>query len=843
MTRIPPVIRRFIVGGGIAVAVLLVCFGVFCYYVVTKSFPKVEGTIGDIDVSAPVSIFRDVYGVPHVMAATEEDGYVALGFLHAQDRLFQMDLARRAGEGRLSEIFGSSTIPIDAMFRTIGIPRVAWRILATMPAGTRKILDAYSRGVNAYIAQHRRTMPVEFDALGYKPNQWQPVDCVIMMRMMAWELNFGWLSDITAQDVINKVGVKAALELFPGFPADAPTIFRDERVVAKGTMPGSVKDTARARAALENPMMPGVRGFVEANAQYHRLINAPGQQSGSNSWAVGSSRTVHGKPILCNDPHLIITSPSRWYQVHINAGAVNVAGMSVPGLPAVMIGRNNAVSWGLTNAMLDDCDFVVEKIDSTSPTRYLSRGTYKQMRVRADTIHIKDTLDVVINVYETDHGPIISAVHSFMNPSLFFNAPVPDNPKPVFAGAAVAVHWMGHELSDELTALLKASRARSGRDVADAMVTAAVPAQNVVYADTMGNIGYVYAGRIPVREMPYPGMSTPVSGAQDNMIWNSFIAGASTPRFTNPKSGMIVTANNRISSDLPASYGNLWEPPSRSMRIIDLLESHPMVGEGEMKKFQNDVISPHALDATRFILAAFPDSATQQPLVKQALTYFANWDGSMAKEEIAASVFNVWLMHMFEALWRDRLGSPIFEEYMYLQDMPHRAITAVLRTPQSDWFDDPRTPQREVRDEMIRRCLLEALQELTGRFNSTEMKRWQWGELHSMTFKHALGVKKPLDKVLNIGPLPAAGSLTTINNAGFEYLHRYESTLGPSMRMICDMSTARMLTIISGGASGQPFSPHYSDQTPLWRNGGYLEMTLDPTEIPQPGWTKLVLEK
>ncbi|HZV12694.1 MAG TPA: penicillin acylase family protein, partial [Candidatus Kapabacteria bacterium] len=661
-------LRKILIGGGVSVLLILIGFGLFCYHVVTKSFPQTEGTISGLGVSSPVKIYRDPYGIPHIIATNEDDAYFAIGYLHAQERLFQMDMQRRAGEGRLSEVFGTRTIPYDAMFRTIGIKRIAERIEASLHPEVRRALEDYSRGVNAYIAQNIHRLPVEFDMLNYKPYEWTPLHSIILSRMMAWELNMGWWGDITLQDIINKVGMKDALELFPQYPADAPVIMQEEHGETPAPLPNG--HTASV-SPLHFQSMTALHDLAATDKAFHEFIGYPHYQTGSNAWAVSPQKSTTGKPILCNDPHLIITTPSPWYQVHISAGTLNVAGYTVPGDPFVVIGRNNAVAWGETNAMLDDCDFIVEQLDSTNSSRYLLHGAYRDMSVRNDTIHVKDTENVVIKIYRTEHGPIISAVHPFNYPSqLFKQDGLRSDSASMLHRSAVAMHWTGSEATDENYALWKIDHAQNVREFVDGVQYFGCPAQNFVYADTAGNIGYALGGKIPLRATPIPGQSVPVPGAQESEIWNSFVPFALQPKFQNPKSGFIATANNKISDRMDYYFTNIWEPPSRISRITTLLQSQQKLSPDDMKRIQYDYISPYAFDLTHYIIAAFPDSATQQPLVKQALTYFSNWDGSMSKEVIAASVFNVWMEKMIEEMFKERLGEPVYEEYLFLQSLP-----------------------------------------------------------------------------------------------------------------------------------------------------------------------------
>jgi penicillin amidase len=831
--------RRVLIGGVTSFVLLIVLFAVFAVHLVTRSFPDVDGTIGAPGLGAPVHVSRDLYGIPHIDASSSDDAWYAVGYLHAQDRLFQMDLARRAGQGRLSEIFGTRALPVDALFRTVGIAHIAARCYATLPAETRRDLESYSRGINAYLDGHRSRLPVEFDALNYKPDAWEPVHCVIMERMMAWELNFAWWMDIVTADAFEHVGPKLGAELFPQYPPDAPTVLREERTVSASqpTVGGA------RRTVLEESVREDLHAMANAESVFHDLLGTSHREGGSNAWAVAPWRSASGRPIVCSDPHLFYSAPARWYQMHVHTPLFNLAGVSLPGIPYIIIGRNNALAWGSTNAMADDCDFVVETLDSGNQSAYLSHGAYRSFTITIDTLHPRDTLAVPLHVMESEHGPIVSDVHLLNHAGIVFHDNIPSVQRPLFKRSAVAMRWMGSAVSDELSAIRRLNLCTSAAGVPDAVASYAVPAQNLVYADTAGHIGYILQGHIPLRNTPYPGLSVPVPAGADDQIWSSTLPVAQNPRFLDPKTGFVASANNP-STNVPfvPYFTNQWEPPSRAQRIVQIFEGKQGIGIDNMRRAQNDNISPHALDAARYILAAYPDSVSQQLLVRQSLTYLANWDGSMNKEEIGASVFNMWLVKMFDRLFHPRLGDEAYREYLLLNSLPHRALTQLLRTPSSDWWDDVRTQGRETRDECIRAALIDALRELTDRFGSTEMKRWQWGALHTIEIRHRLGRGTPFDRVVNVGPFPAGGSLTTINNGQFDLVHPFDGELGASMRMIADLSTKKILSILPTGVSGQPFHTHYADQNALYRNAGYVEITMDPAEIPQPGWTTVTMQ-
>ena len=379
----------------VSLIVLFLVAGFIFYNMLTTSLPRYEGEIVVKGISGKVDVYRDSLGVPYVVAENETDGAFALGYLHGQERMFQMDLVRRAGAGRLSEILGPDALIYDKMLRTVGIKKTSQRIIKVLKPEVLKLLKSYSAGVNQYLKDSKGKYPVEFDILDYDPYKWEPEDCVIISRMMAWELNISWWTDISFTHLVQKLGEEKVKQVLPDWEENAPYV-----------IPSETKSYPKLGT-----------GLIEIDKDLRKILGINGTHLGSNNWVVDGSLSVSGKPVIANDPHLAYSAPGRWYAAVIRAGDWNVEGVTIPGIPAVVIGKNQNISWALTNIMLDDTDFYIEKLDS-SGTKYLLNNSWKDLNISEETIEVKDSLDVKLKIRSTHRGPLISDIHpySFLYP-------------------------------------------------------------------------------------------------------------------------------------------------------------------------------------------------------------------------------------------------------------------------------------------------------------------------------------------------------------------------------------------------------------------------------------------
>ncbi len=585
--------RRFSIVGTLFIAItLLVGLSWLGLRLIGRSFVADGENSGTIEgLGADATITRDQYGISYIDAASENDAMAALGYAHAQDRLWQMDLMRRAGEGRLSEIFGRTTIKYDELLKTIGFKRTAREIVRAMPRKTRIALDAYCRGVNAFIEGHRGHYPLEFDALGYEPEPWKPEHSVMIVRLLAWELNTSFWTDIVFGELERRVDSLRFSQILPYYPTDAPTIFpggqRPEPLLEQLKAPpvdttkrdstalidsSARRDTTRRRdtsrrhntglfdprgAVRTRPLptlgaLPDLGEVMDAEREMRRFIGINGAHIGSNAWAIAGNRTTNGKAMLANDPHLPHTAPGRWFQAVLTFSGRHIAGVTLPGLPYVVIGRNDDVAWGLTSLMADETDFYVEHLDSTKHTTMWVDGRAEKLTLLRDTIQVKDSAAMPILIRIGRHGPLISELHPHrmrMSPA---GARV--DSASYLLHTAVAMRWCGADVSQELSAMQGINAARNVQEFTAAARLGGIPSLNFIYADRNGTIASIPAARIPVREGTHSNYPNP--GWESKYDWKGTIAPERLPTLVNPPGGYVASANNKLSNNLGFAMGD-----------------------------------------------------------------------------------------------------------------------------------------------------------------------------------------------------------------------------------------------------------------------------------------------
>lgn len=818
---------KITIGIGVSLLIIIVASLIFLRFLVVRSFPVTDGSLTVEGIGNQVHIYRDQLGVPHIQAATETDLFFAIGYVHAQDRLWQMDLIRRTGQGRLSEVIGKPALDFDQLFRTLDLDRLSINLTKHLHPEVLIALEAYARGVNNFIEQNRSRLPIEFDMLDYRPEPWEPQHSVLVARMMAWELNLASMTDLALGQIASKVGIKKALALVPAWPAEAPSIVPEIHQKSSQSKPRIVDEAAIG--VLKRGVFP--TRFLEWNQMYREQASNNAQSGGSNSWVVSSSRSERGRPILANDIHLPMPAPARWYQIHFtsNDRGWNVAGLTVPGAPLVVFGRNSHLAWGITNVMADDTDFFVERLDSSRTSQFID-GRWYPLEVREERILIKDADSLMFTVRRGIRGPIVDefAIPDSLNPQSFHQY-------------GITMRWTGYELSDEIYGFYLMNKARNAAEFDAGAREITVPGLNFVYADTAGNIGYWTAARIPIRRGGH-GMF-PIAGWTSANDWQGFIPTGDLPRLWNPADDFIATANNNVAGDWYQHHiSDLWDPPSRIERIHELLSSTDQFGEDDFRRFQMDRLSPFGKKLAAEFTTSLRSLPTPDAETEALLEYFRNWDFRFESNDVASSAINVGFVKLVQNIFGDELDQKILGYYLSFSGLPSRAIERLLDSDPAGWFDDVRTDSVETKHLVILRSIQEAIGDLRTKFGS-DLKNWRWGNLHTVTFEHPFGRIAPLDRVLNIGPFPIGGGLTTVNKADFRLNRPYATSVGPSIRNVIDLGNHDFFwSVITTGQSGQPLHDHYDDQSLLWLNGGYHKILLNWNTIVASGWDHLVLE-
>ena len=781
---------------GLSTALILLLIGTFVIsYVALKSYlPNYEGELTLHGLTSEVNIYRDSTGVPYISAINNEDAAFALGFVHAQERMFQMDLFRRAAFGKLSEIVGNKTLKIDKMFRTLGIGKASIKNYSELDETTKKLLTAYSQGVNAYL-HSRKFHSVEFDLLGYTPEDWKPQESVAIAKLLAWELNMAWWSKIIKAHLLQKIPAKNVNEIWP---ADNPNY------------------PATISGLTNNLQLP--EEFLTANAQAKRILGFEGSHIGSNNWAVSGKLSVNGKPIIANDTHLAFSLPDEWFVAVIKTKDLTVSGFTLPGVPGVLIGENGNIAWTETNLMSDEALFYYEKI-SRDGKKYFNNGAWKNLKIEQDTIHVKDSADVVIDIRSTKNGTIISDVHPY---TILF-------PYSLQSKILLSMRWPALNSAFEIKAILDLNSAKNWDEFLEALKPYGYPGQNFIYADSSGNIGYLCAGKL-----------FKLNTTEGERILNGQTAGTNPgfvpfekmPKIFSPREGFLATANNKVIKKFPYHIADLWEPPARIERIVSLLKSKKKFSVKDFQKMQGDIYSDYPKKVVPLLLNAFGRAKIKDRNLKLSLKLLRNWNYKFSRYSQPAGIYSVFFQKLLENTFKDELGENLFKEFVFVADVPFRAIKKIIGRKYSYWWDDKTTRAFENRDDVLRKSLVNALSFLENKFGKNPAG-WQWGRLHRLTLKHPFhGRSKLVDKIFDVGPFETGGCGTTLFNTEFSFVKPFDVTLGQAMRFIYDFAEPNVFYFtLPSGESGHVLSPHYGETTTNWLEGKYYKVYTDFSKL------------
>lgn len=757
-------------------------------YVYHSTQIQESGSVSLAKLQGKVSITRDMHGIAHIEATQDDrDAMFALGYVHAQERLYQMDFQRHVAQGRLSEWFGDKTLDIDKFMRTLGVYRAAKRDDHVGDARSLTLIHSYLDGVNSYIAQGR--LPLEFTLLGSKPEPFTEADVRAWAKMMSYDLQYMWQFKVRNYNLSQQYGQKFLTQFFPKYPRSGTTTVTLADLRTQHAQTARKHTSGSEQAPVSADSVLGVNEVIDHLNDF-RAVTGQGinEANGSNAWVVSGKLTESGKPMLCSDPHLALQAPSLWYLAEVKGPGLHIIGATLPGIPGVVIGHNDHIAWGLTNSPANTQDlYVLPK--------------HAKIQVRDEVIHVKGQKDVHLSVEESAVGPVINHVYS----------PIQDQQD------KIALRWTSLEKNDTTpTAFLELCAAKNWHDFQRGLTDFVAPTLNFFYADTAGNIGYQMAGRVPVRH-GWDGRSfVPLDKKHQ---WAGYQALAKMPHVYNPKRGWIANANNKTTADTTASdqINFYWPvPPYRIDRIQDMLKDQIKQGkltEREMQKIQINSQSRYALALKPYLLKAKPTNDH----VAKALAELQNWQGEMTQESVPATIFNVWYAKLAQRMVNDRLKV----KYKY-RAVPLMILQQLKTDGALCHIDQQLTDCGTLMSETLTQTVAELDQKL-----GTDIDQWHWGQLHKAEFKYlGLGESELLGWFLN-RHLPAPGGNFTPNMGSYDF-ETYHDVLGPSYRQIVDLSHFdRSYYINSLGQSGNFLSPHYADQMPVWRDGKYLPMSGD----------------
>ena len=760
---------------------LVVVVGAGLFVWVQSSLPRKSGEIRATQLAATAEIVRDVQGVPYIFAENQRDAAFALGVAHAQDRLWQMELQRRLGAGRLSEILGSRTLSVDRNMRTMGFYRHAEASVAGLSHELQDLFHAYAAGVNSWIRERPGALPPEFLLLRHTPEPWRPADSLVWAKLMGERLSGNFRDELLRARLRSDLSDDEIDGLWPAYPSDAP--------LTGGDRASLIPDRALNTLIVENPAT-----HVTSEA--------------SNAWVVHGARTATGKPILANDPHLRFGAPILWYLATVETPDHSITGATVPGLPVFLLGHNGHVAWGLTATQADLQDVFVERLDPADPERYLTPTGSQPFVTRRELIKVRGSDDVPLNVRSTRHGPVISGI---------FGMP------PGFSGSGMHVAVLAATyLTDSDTsaeAIFRMNRAKNTAGFRNALKLLHTPVLNVFFADTEGEIGFVAAGHVPIRArgqgyLPSAGWD----GAHD---WQGPLAFDDLPQATNPTQGYIASANNPVVARNPADFiSRDWAAPYRARRIEQRLKNFMAHDLQSSTDLQMDSVSAMAIELLPVLLE---HASSSDPHVTEAVALLAKWDRKMDRRRPEPAIFNAWMRALNKALYADELGAS-FAGFWGLRP---RLVRNILKNRRS-WCNDLRTAAEESCEIVVTESLGRALNELDKKFPGRVMADWRWGDLHQARFENPVlrGVK--FISGLSTLEIPTDGGGYTVNRGTmrvrngarpFSHIH------GAGFRAVYDLSNlAASRFTIATGQSGIFFSPHYDNFLERWRDGGFVRL-------------------
>ena len=787
---------------GLVLTLMLLVVGGGFWWLFVRPLPQVDGMASLPGLEHEATVERDNWGIPHVRASSLQDMCEAQGYVMAQDRLWQMDLLRRVARGQLSEIVGKAAIPLDKQFRLLRFGPAAERDATLMDEQSRVATEAYARGVNRFIEQHRNNLPVEFSLLKYKPEPWKPSDTLAISAYMYETLTESWEDEFDRAKVTALAGPEKAKDLFsqdasmdhfvvgdpdrpqdgarsgndPDDEDDEDDMTQDDLLKASTTRPNRELPAPSATAAnfadLTQALAPAVLQWVaESQREIRRAL-------GSNNWVVSGDHTATGKPILSNDTHLELTIPPIWYQIHLTSPGWNVKGFSLPGAPLVVIGHNDRIAWGFTNNGADVQDLYIETFNPAQPDEYKVNGKWLKAQSVDEVIHVKDAPDEHFPIVITRHGPVMRREGNL----------------------AYALRWTATEPGGLANTYNRLGQAQNWKEFRELLRSVWGPAQNAVYADVAGNIGYVMAARVPLRKKGRG--EVPVPGDTDEYEWKGYIPFEQLPQLFDPEDGLIVTANARVvGPDYKPYLTDHWEEPYRTARIWDLLHDKHDLRPADMLKVQADTFSYPDLFLAEELEPAAKRAAPKDPRTRKLIEASKDWNGIADADSNVVPFLEGTRRAALDLILRPVLG----DETDLYQWRSTAFLQRILTDRPAKWLPGA----YKSYDELLVAAADESVKKLEKDSGSARIEDWPWKRFDSLDLLHPLGREGWLKKLFSITGKPQSGTSFSPRAATRHH--------GPAMRFVASVGKwDESLMVIPGGQSGQLGSSHYSDQFAYW---------------------------
>ena len=744
----------------------------------TRAVPDYNANVDLENLTEKVTVFRDSLGIPHIYAQNEPDLYRTIGYVMAQDRLWQMDLMRRISTGRLSEVLDPGLVGADQLFRALQFTKKSEWVMSKTDPSILACVEAFADGVNQFIKQHQKKLPFEFAMLGYEPDPWETVHTFNLIGYMAWSLASGWGPDMALYKMHQVLDSALFSELIPDLKYHSTPVFPDYM-------------TSNENLELQSSIEDAIGIVEELGLQVFQA---------SNNWAVCGTRSKTGKPLMANDMHQGLMAPGIWYQMHqVAEGSVNVTGVVVPGAPYVICGHNEDIGWGMTNTYVDDIDFYLETINPNDSNQYKLDGQWKEMELVEEIIAVKGSDEPVTRVNRFTHrGPVVSSFKG-----------VEDR--------VISLRWQGNAFSNELRTCHLFNRAANWDEFRDAAKTFTSIGQNIVYADRLGNIGLQTSAGVPIRRdggiFVYPGDTS----LHD---WTGQVPFEELPYSFNPECGHVSSANNRtVGDDYPYYIGNWYGLPDRLERIREMLDGQQEHGIDDFRRMQRDQTSHFARKMTPVYLEAL--AGQTENIYQSAHQLLEKWDHNLEVTSSAALIYEILWLELNRAMFLDELGDELYPLMLQNKDIHLNLINRVRITGESGWCDDVNTPDiTETFHDNIRSAFHHAVDTIASMYGE-DPESWQWGDLHKVSLIHPMGGVDIVDKLfrVNRGPYAVGGSFHTVCPYAYPFGESFIANHAASQRHIFNTADwDKSLTVIPTGTSGVPASPHYLDQTELYVN-------------------------